>query len=397
MKEPSLRRIQHYAAERLGLQTYFQHCGDGRQRPRKPARDRLWAILAGHCLRQTSLHAIEALVHSPARRGLGVQHRLGDDTLSYFTERLAPKPTRLALVGMLRLAKRNKAFDGVARIGLAIDGTTACRCQSQRCAECRPYRNAAGQIAGSRHHLAMISVAGAGLSLPFDVEPYGPQDSEYAAGQRLLKRAIAALGVRFADYLVVDAGFATNTFIHAADSAAIPVVARLKGNLPELSAAVQRRFSTRPPDRVLQDGGDRVELWDGDDFDPWETLHWTTVRVVRYRQTKPDGKLVQADWLTNLTLRQASSLAVYPMAKSRWEIETEGFNDCKSRQGFEHIRHHHAKSLLIGWLLTLVALVVLRRYRLRYLHRGNHPIRSAIDLVRCFWLSLRLKPALDSG
>jgi hypothetical protein len=397
MSEPSLRRMQHYAAERLGLQAYFRHCGDGRQHPRKPARDLLWAILAGHCLRQTSFHAIEALVHSPARRGLGVRHRFGDDTLSYFTERLAPEPTRLALAGMLRLAKRNKAFDGAARIGLAIDGTTACRCQAQRCAECRPYRNAAGQIAGYRHHLAMISLVGTGLSLPFDVEPYGPHDSEYAAGQRLLKRAIAALGVRFADYLVVDAGFATNTFVHAADSVAIPVVARLKGNLPELSAAVQQRFGARPPDRVLQEGKDRVEVWDGDNFDPWETLHWATVRVVRYRQTKPDGTAIQADWLTNLTLRQASSLAVYRMAKSRWEIENQGFNDCKSRQGFEHICHHHANSLLIGWLLTLVALIVLRLYRLRYLHRGNHPVRSAIDLVRSFWLSLRLNPPIYSG
>ena len=397
MNSPSLRCMKHYAAGRLGLHSYFHHCGDGRQQPRKPAGDLLWAILAGHCLRQTSFHAVEALVHSPARRGLGVQHHFGDDTLGYFTERLAPQPTRMALVETVRRAKRNKTFDGAARIGLAIDGTTVGRCQAQGCDDCRPYRNVANEIVGYRHHLAMISVVGTGLSLPFDVEPYGPHDSEYAAGQRLLKRAIAALGARFADYLVVDAGFATSTFLHAADSAGIPVVARLKGNLRELSTAVEKRFGAHPPDRILQDGKDRVELWDADDFDPWETLQWNTVRVVRYRQTKPDGSVVQADWLTNLTRRQANSLAVYRMAKSRWEIENEGFNDCKSQQGFEHICHHHTNSLLIGWLLTLLALVLMRLYRLRYLHRGNHPVRSAIDLVRSFWLSIRQKPAIDSG
>ena len=140
-----------------------------------------------------------------------------------------------------------------------------------------------------------------------------------------------------------------------------------------------------------------VDLWDADDFDPWETLQWNTVRFVRYRQTKPDGSVVQADWLTNLTSRQANTLAVYRMAKSRWEIENEGFNDCKSRQGFEHICHHHTNSLLIGWLLTLLALVLMRLYRLRYLHRGIHPVRSAINLVRSFWLSIRQKPVIDSG
>jgi hypothetical protein len=59
-------------------------------------------------------------------------------------------------------------------------------------------------------------VVGAGLSLPFDVEPYGPKDSEYAAGQRLLRSAVSALGPRFADYLVVDAEYATSPFLHAA-------------------------------------------------------------------------------------------------------------------------------------------------------------------------------------
>lgn len=118
----------------------------------------------------------------------------------------------------------------------------------------RPYRNENKQIVGYRHHLAMISVVGGGITLPFDVEPYGPKDSEYAAGQRLLRRAVPALGARFADYAVVDAGFATNTFLHVCDELGLPVVARLKDNLPELSAAVEKRFSAQRPHRVLKSG-----------------------------------------------------------------------------------------------------------------------------------------------
>jgi hypothetical protein len=43
----------------------------------------------------------------------------------------------------------------------------------------------------------MISVVGAELTLPVDVEPYGPGDSEYAARQRLLRPAALIRSFRF--------------------------------------------------------------------------------------------------------------------------------------------------------------------------------------------------------
>lgn len=131
-----------------------------------------------------------------------------------------------------------------ADIGLAIDGTTGGRCRAQGCGLCRPFRHPNKVIVGYRHHWAMISVVGRGLSLPFDVEPYRPADSEYAAGQRLLRRAVAKLGPRFADYVVVDGEFATAPLLHVADQVGLRVVARLKENLPELLAAAQKRFGS---------------------------------------------------------------------------------------------------------------------------------------------------------
>ena len=49
------------------------------------------------------------------------------------------------------------------------------------------------------------------------------------------------------------------------------MVARLKENLPLLAAAVRARFDGQPPQAVFQQGDDRVEVWDADDSDPWET------------------------------------------------------------------------------------------------------------------------------
>lgn len=195
----------------------------------------------------------------------------------------------------------------------------------------------------------------------------------------------------------VDGEFATAPFLHAAGEVGWPVVVRLKENLPELSQAAERRFRSQPPHLQFRDGPDHVEIWDADDFDPWESLRWKTVRVIRYRQRHPDGEVVEAYWLTNFSSRRLSRRCLYALAKSRWQIENQGFNDAKNRYGLEHLCPHHPHSLLIVWLLTCLALTLERLCRLRYLHRGTHPPRAAIDLLRLFILSLSAPDFTDSS
>jgi Transposase DDE domain len=262
----------------------------------------------------------------------------------------------------------------------------------------RPWRHAGSdKIAGYGHHLVMLSVVGTELSLPIDVEPYGPGNSEYAAGQRLLRRTIPQLGPRFADYLVVDGEYATAPFLHVGDDLDLPVVARLQGNLPELFRAAQKRFSQQAPQLSFRSARDRVEVWDAGDFDPWETLRWPSVRVLRYRQHKRDGSVIEAYWLTHLSPQQVSPRSLFRMAKSRWEIENQGFHEAKNQHQLEHVPHHHDNSILIMWLLNALALIIERLYRLRYLHRGSHPRLSAIQLCRLLWLNLSIWFPPDSS
>jgi len=397
VKGPTPRRLQKYAAECLRLKSYLRFPGDGRSQSRIPAAALVWALLMGAWLRRSAFVAIEALVGSPARRALQVSRSFGDDALSYFTERLDPAVTRQAVVMAVHQAKRNKAFQNCPFIGLAVDGTGAGRSQEAGCEWCRPHRNQKKEIVGYHHKLVMISVVGTGLTLPLDVEPYGPGDSEYSAGQRLLRRTVGNLGPRFADYAVVDGEFATAPFLHQVGDLGLHVVARLKDNLPELLAAAQKRFSQPSPHQVFRHGQDRVEIWEADDFDPWEALRWETVRVIRYRQYKPDGTVYEAYWLTDFPRHQVSRRTLFLMAKSRWEIENQGFNDAKNRYGFEHLCHHEPHSLLAVWLLTCLALTIERLYRVRYLHRGTHPILAPITLWQRLWLSLSCPITLDTS
>jgi hypothetical protein len=397
LKGPHARQIQNYACHCLGLKSYFQQPGDGRAYPQIPAGDVVWAVVLGHILRVPSFLRLEWLVHSPVRAELGVQTQFGDDALAYCTERMDPERTRVALAAALHQAKRNKAFENSRFIGLALDGTGAGRTYKKPCPLCDPVKDAQGVVHGYLHHLVMISVVGTGLTLPFDVESYGAGDSEYAAGRRLLRRAQDHLGPRFADYVVGDSEYSTAPFLHETEEVGLPVVARLKENLPQLAAAVRARFDGQPPMDVFQEGDDWVEVWDAEDFDPWETLHWQTVRVLRYRQHKRDGTVIQAEWLTNFSIRKLGTLGFYRIAKSRWEIENQGFNDGKNRYGMEHICHHEPNSILIVWLLILLAMVIERIYRQRFLHRGDHGIRSAMDLVTYLWLSLGSRSPPDTS
>ncbi len=396
MKSPTVQSMRNYARHTLALTTFFDHPGDGRVYPEIPASDLSWALVAGVILRLGSANRLEWLAKSSNGNDLGLTRSFGDDALAYFSERLDPQVIRRRMAETLKLAKCNKVFEETAFIGLAIDGTGVGHTTKQPCPLCHPIKDSNNNVTGYNHHFVMISVVGAGITLPFDVEPYAADDSEYAAGKRLLKRAVNLLGPRFANYSVADAKFATAPFLHTSDQVKLPIIARLKQNLPQLSAAVEARFTGQPPTSSFQYGDDWIEVWDANDFDPWEALNWNNVRAMRYRQHKKDGRVIQAEWLTNYSITKLPARSFFKLAKSRWEIENQGFNDAKNLYGMEHIQHHAPNSMVVNWLITLLALMIERLYRIRYLHRGSHPILTAMQLNDTLWLNLRHAHA-DSG
>lgn len=398
-RSPSVNKMLDYASESLGVDRFLRDPGDGRIRPQIPAQELIRAQLGGHLLRVSSFHGIERLIGSGVARRIGSQRVFREDSLAYFNARLRPSGPRQVLANTAKRAKRNKAFRGQVRIGLAIDGTGAGRCSgtSKVCPLCRPCRNADGEIIGHKHELVMIAVVGAGLTLPLDVEPYGEGEGELTAGTRLLERAAQAVGPRFANYVVADAKFGAAPFLNAVTALGLGAVVRLKDNLPDLHGRAVARFGARPPDCCIQHDGVTVEIWDDDSFQPWQGLSWSFVRVLRYRYRSPKGELVDAYWLTDYPSSAISSDALFRLAKSRWEIENQGFNDAKNRHGLEHICHHDANAVLVGWLLLMLSMVIERLYRLCHLRRGSHQPPSAADLVVQLWLALAQPGVHDSS
>lgn len=399
MSRIDVGQLKRFAVRQLGLDSYLRDPGDGRPRPQISAAAMLWALLIGQVLRRSSYHGVEELVQALPKHALKIGRRFTDDALAYLTERLAADRLRAALGRALRRAKRNKAFENSRWIGLALDGSGGghVNATEARCALCHPLLNGDKEVIGHLHHFSMVSVVGTGLSLPVDVEPWGPGDCEYEASQRLIRRVVGTLGSRFADYVVGDGLYATAPFLNAIADLGLYAVCRLKDNLPTLFGDAQRYFADRSPTATFRHERDFVEVWDAEGFPPWEGLCWERVRVLRYRQHKPDGTIVEAYWLTNLLQRLCGSQAVFRIAKSRWEIENQGFNDAKSRHGMEHIRHHQQNSLLIDWLLIALALSVERLFRVRYLHRGKSTPMSSQLLVTRLWIALGAPRCRSSG
>jgi hypothetical protein len=397
MRTASLPGIKKYACARLKLDAYFDDPGDGRISPQIAARDLLWSMLAGTMLRIGSALGTARIIAMADATRTGVARCFCDDSLAYFTERLDVSVLRTTLYDLVRRAKRAKAFDTTAHIGLVIDGTDAGKRTDRGCAWCRPLRDALGNIHAYAHKFVALSVVGHDLHLLLDAEPYGPGDSEYAAAQRLLRRAMPLLGPRFADYLVVDGEFATAPFLHTADAVGIPVIARLKDNLPDLMHQVDRRFASCAPHRTFRVDKDVYEVWDAENFQPWDTLRWPSVRVACYRQQKPNGKVVEARWLTNMPRKTMGSHSLVHAAKSRWKIENQGFNVAKNQYHLEHIRHHETNSMLVQWLLIFLAMNIECLFRVRHLHRGTHPIMDSIELWVMLFCSLGSNRQLDTS
>ena len=84
---PMIRRLRAFATRHAGLGPYLEAPGDGRMAPVVPASALLWAVLVAYVVRDGAVHAVEALVRSPARPVLGIRRPFSDDTVASFTER----------------------------------------------------------------------------------------------------------------------------------------------------------------------------------------------------------------------------------------------------------------------------------------------------------------------
>jgi len=96
-------------------------------------------------------------------------------------------------------------------------------------------------------------------------------------------------------------------------------VVLVTATLPDVTAAVEARYRKLPFAATFQCGEDWIEVWDA--------LERRTVRVLRYRRHMKDGIVIETGWLSCFSIARLGTSSLFKRARSRWEIENQGFND----------------------------------------------------------------------
>jgi len=104
---PTPRRLLHFVTRRLRLRRYLQDRETVGSKG-SSASFCFGACWLGQILRQSSFHAVEALVRFTGAPESCSRGPFSEDALSYFTERLDPGPTGKLLFSIVQRAKRNK-------------------------------------------------------------------------------------------------------------------------------------------------------------------------------------------------------------------------------------------------------------------------------------------------
>lgn len=225
--------------------------------------------------------------------------------------------------------------------------------------------------------LQLVTDLLSGRWIHFSLDPYGRSDAKAAMDILPLLRA--------GDLLIRDLGYACMASFHGIIAAKAFFISRLKARVHVLDETGERIPLRQTLRRLAPNQGDLVRLpvlMTGSDRVPCflvaqrvpQTVADERRRKLRAKHKKqgfkPPGKryLELQDWtilVTNLEEKQVANPQVLGWYRMRWRIETI-FKACKSHTGMLRVaghktNAHHAKALVLTWVLAMILLA----------HRGS--------------------------
>ena len=413
MGQGRLRAWVTYTRKVYDLPQRLASVQDRRRAPRVTAPQVAAAILFTGLLRIRSLNALEPkLREKPFLRLVDapVEARLlcSADTLGRALRSMDLERLRAISVGVLRQAERNKVFrygsHGALRY-VALDGWESISSYRRHCSEClvrlQRLKGRDGswyEVEQYYHRYVVAMLIDRRFDLGLDFEPLLPQalrptaspderdEGELTAAYRLLRRVKATYP--WVDVVVGDGLYANGPFLTLAKELGLGavVVARKEGDEP-LKEALEL-WGNQPPERILTQDGERIELWDCRDL---QTLHTYSgpIRAVRGRvQDLQSPEAAAHTWCMLVTgvATRLSTDRVLAVARSRWHIENTGFHQWMTHWHFGHVFVHDGQGIrAVYWLffvafnlLTLFLYLQLRSYGR---DRGRDPTRTIRRLI----------------
>jgi len=413
-----LSQIVSYGRRVYDLGERLSAVHDEREAPRTAAPLVAGAVLFTGLLRIPSFNALEPkLSEKPFLRLVGTSRNserlCSVDTLSRALSVMDVGSVRDVCVGIVRQAERNKVFrDGwywTMRY-VALDGWEPIQSYARHCKEClvrhikvKPRRGEVREVEQYYHRFAVAMLIDERFDLALDIEPVLPQDQriallgegecdegELTAAKRLLRRVKGTFP--WLDVVVADSLYANGPFLTLVKELRMGavVIARKEGDEPLKEAL--RLWGDEPAEKVIQQGDERVELWDCEDLTTLDTYKGS-IRVVRGRVSstkRPERPTHEWCMLVTGCATKLPEEKVLAVGRARWHIENTGFHQWSTQWRFTHVFTHHPQAIrALYWLffaaynlLTLFLYLQLKSYGRDRGRDTTRTIRRLVEEIR---------------
>ncbi len=326
-----------------------------------------------------SLHAFEqSKLSAPARRWLGGEPPSAD-TMARVMSGVDADELRGILQSVFRKLKRNKGFLPLSqnRVALVIDGHESHTSYLRCCKGClkREVETKSGPRTQYYHRYVAAHLVGRDFTFMVDIEPQRESDGEITAALVLYERVHKNFS-RAYDVVLGDALYSCQSFWKSVLAKGKQVITVLKENCPTLlhESKLLMDVQGTVAHRTIKHGYQQIRDLSG--CSSWWD-HDVKVRVVSCLETKTikrqlDGKMEQVEglnwfWVSSFSTEDIEVAAFVDLARKRWTIENEGFNNLVTNWHADHVYRHEDKAFENFLLLTILAANVFRIFYQRNL------------------------------
>jgi hypothetical protein len=260
--------------------------------------------------------------------------------------------------------KRNKALNGIGRLGIAIlDGHETHASYLRHCQGClkRTIHMQSGDRIQYYHRNVTLMLVGEKVRMLLDVEAQRPGEDEVQTGLRLLDRVLQMYPSAF-QVVLGDALYARAPFVNHLWARRKYVLIVLKQEARNLYEDAVALFKLHEPTRARFRARNCL-WWDVSDLTSWPQAV-TPMRVVRSIETytlrrqaskECESGTTEWMWMTNLPTALAPTGLVVRLGHARWDIENYGFNELVNGWHADHVYKHDAGAIEAFYLLAFVA------------------------------------------
>ena len=340
-----------------------------------------------------SLNSLEQLKGSAQLAKLIGGQLASADSVGRVVDLVEPDSIRRTIHDLYSSMKRKKVLKAPPHriVALIIDGHESHASYRRHCSGCleRAMQPGNPQRVQYYHKNVTAQLVFDGFRFLLDAEAQRIGEGELGCAHRLLDRVLKSYPRAF-QVVVMDALYANSVIFNKLIQNNKHGIAVLKENSePKLSVA-KGVVAKESPTCQFTRNGSQIHCWDF--TKPWVQIG-QGIRIVAIQETSPpiqrqrDGAEEQQPpsswfWLSTLPAEDVPSQTFIDIARSRWCIENEGFNELVHHWHADHVYRHASAAITNFWLMSMLAYNIFRAFYRRNLKEPARKGKTMLHFAR---------------